>query len=263
MDDQRSARLHHGRQHRLHVDRSHCTQIYHLHAHPLACEFFRCLQGVMQRQPIRDHRRIASLTFDLRRTDRHHVVVVGHLAAHRAVRPLVLQHHHRVVIPDGGLQQPLGVVRRGRHHDFQPGRVREVRLHALGVVQPSPHVASVGRAQHHRHVQLPLGSVPDARRLPDDLIHRGPDEIGELNLCDRPKTLHRSAHRNACYRGLRQWGIEHALLAELLYEPLRRQEHAPATAHVLAHHEHGRVAEHLLADRRPNRLYHRERRHNR
>ncbi len=57
--------------------------------------------------------------------DRNDVVALGHLAL-RPVEHLALEEDHRVVVPDGRLQQALRVVRRRRRHDLQ---ARDVAYH--------------------------------------------------------------------------------------------------------------------------------------
>ena len=198
------------------------------------------------------------LPLHLRRADGYDVVLVRRLAANGAVRPLVLQHDDRVLVADGRLQKALRVVRRRRSDHLQPGGVCKVGLDALRVVQPAAHVPAVWGAQHHRHVHLPIGAVPYARGLPDHLVHRRPDEVRELHLGDGPQAGQRRADRYAGYRGLRQRRVDDALLPELLQEALGGKENAAAAAHVLAHHEHGPVARHLLAHRVPYRLYDRD-----
>ena len=175
------------------------------------------------------------------------VLLVGHIAPHEPVGALVLQEDNGVVVPDGGLEQPLGVVRRGGRHDLEAGGAREERLDALGMVQRAPDAAAVGRPDDHRDAQLPVRSVPDLGGLADELVCGGPDEVGELDLGDRAHSVHRGAQRDAGDGRLGQGGVDHPLLPELLDEAVGGQEHAAPGADVLAHYEDPLVADHLLA----------------
>jgi hypothetical protein len=67
-------------------------------------------------------------------------IAVGNFAA-LAVKVLVLDEQDRVVGADRGLEHPLGVGRRGRHHDGQAGDVGEPGFRAV----------RVGRAQIAGH----------------------------------------------------------------------------------------------------------------
>ena len=58
--------------------------------------------------------RSLALAHDLRLADRHGVVPGGQVLLDLAVEALVLEEKHGIVVADGGLDQALGVVRRGR-----------------------------------------------------------------------------------------------------------------------------------------------------
>ena len=97
--------------------------------------------------------------------------------------------------------------------------------------------------------------IADLGRLVDDLVDRGVDEVGELDLDDRAVAGHRGADPDADDRGLGQRRVEDPLLAELLRQTLGDLEDAPLRAgDVLAEQDHAPVALHLLDQRRPDRL---------
>ena len=48
--------------------------------------------------------------------------------------------------------------------------------------------------------------------------------------------------------------VDHAVVAELGEQPVGGEEDAALLAHVLAEHDHGRVAPHLLGERLADRL---------
>jgi hypothetical protein len=53
------------------------------------------------------------------------------------------------------------------------------------VVQRAVHAAAVRRAEHHRQAEVAVRPVTHPRDLRDDLVERGMDEVGELDLGDR------------------------------------------------------------------------------
>ena len=58
---------------------------------------------------------------DVRDAYRDHMLLVRDFASHGAVGALVLEDDDGVVVADGGLQKPFGVVGRGRSNDLQSG----------------------------------------------------------------------------------------------------------------------------------------------
>ena len=131
----------------------------------------------------------------------------------------------------------------------------EERFHALRVVEPAAHAATLWGPQHHRSVELPRGSIPDTRRLSDDLVDRRPDEVGELDFCDGAHTVHCGAEGDACDGRLGQGRVNHTLCPELFEEAVCSEEHSAARADILAHDENSIVAAHLFPHRVPYRLY--------
>ena len=129
-------------------------------------------------------------------TDGDGVVFLGHVAANEAIGTLVFQEDGGVVITDGALEQALGIVWRCGGDDFEAGRVAEEGLGALGVVEPAADAAALRSAQDERYVQLAGGAVAHTGRLADDLVDRGPNEVGELDLGNGPHPIHRSAQCN-------------------------------------------------------------------
>ena len=68
-----------------------------------------------------------------RLADRHAIGLVRHFALH-LVEQLVLEDHHRIGIVDGGEQQALGVMRRGRLHHLQARHMGEPGFERLAVL---------------------------------------------------------------------------------------------------------------------------------
>ena len=92
------------------------------------------------------------------------------------------------------------------------------------------------------------------RRLVDDLIEAAADEIGELHLGDGTVSALRRADADADDGRFRDRRVEAARLAELVDEAGGHAKRAAVRAHVLAEHEHFRIAAHLFEERLANRF---------
>ena len=198
---------------------------------------------------------------DGRLAERHDVVGVGHVAAHRAVHLLVLEEQHRVVVADRRAEQPARVVRRRRDDDLEPGHVGEEGLDALRVVQRAVDAAAVRRPDDHRHAVAVVRAVAHPGRLGHDLVERREDEVGELDLGDRPQAVDRRADRGADDHRLGQRRVDDAVVAELRPQPVGRQEDAALLADVLAEDDDRLVAAHLVGERLADGLDERPGRH--
>jgi len=80
------------------------------------------------------------------------------------------------------------------------------------------------------------------RQLRDDLVEAGEHEPVELDLADRPEAADRQPHRRPDDARLGERGVEHALLAEILLQPVGHPEHPAEPPDVLAHDQHLGVA---------------------
>ena len=168
------------------------------------------------------------------------------------VEVLVLQVQRRVVVADRADQQPGGVLGRARHHDLEARDVREVRLDALAVRGPGPQPAAERGPHRHRH--RVAGAPVVAREHVDDRVERARDEVGELELHDRPQTDERGPGGQTGEPGLGDRGVDHAPRPVLVEEALGHLEGAAELADVLADDEDVRVALHLVVQRCPDGL---------
>ena len=171
-----------------------------------------------------------------------------------AVEILVLEVHHRVVVADRRLQQPLGVVCRRRRDHFQPGPMDEPGLRILRVIETAADIAAARRPDDDRYHRAAAIAEPQRRRLVDDLIEAARDEIGELHLGDRTIAALRRADADPDDRRLRDRRVDDAEIAELFVEALRHAEGAAVGADILAEHEYFRVAAHFFGKRLANRF---------
>ena len=119
-------------------------------------------------------------------------------------------------------------------------------LDALRVVQGAVHAATPRGADHEGHAEVAVGAVVDLGRLAHDLVERGVDEVGELDLGDRAQVGQCQPDGDADDRRLGERCVDHPPVAELGVQPVGGAEHAAARAHVLAEHEHSLVGRHQV-----------------
>jgi hypothetical protein len=199
----------------------------------------------------RDHRHVVSLAGDPGLAHRDEELrIIGHLFLDRAVDPLGLEEDHRVLAPDAGLEQALGVRRRRGDDHLESGRVREVGLRRLAVVVAAADAASIGGADDHGAGELSARPVPHLGHLGHDLVEGREDEVRELDLGHRTQSVEGHPDRRTDDPGFGQGRVEHAVLAEGGLKPLRRAEHAAVQADVLPEEDNVVIALHLLAERR-------------
>jgi hypothetical protein len=127
--------------------------------------------------------------------------------------------------------------------------VGEERLNRLRVVQRTVHAAAVGRADGHRQRHRSVRAIAHARRLGQDLVEGGEDEVGELDLRHRPDAVDGHPDRRADDQRLGQRRVKHAVATELVVEPVGGKEDAALLAHVLTQHDDRVIAPHLLGQR--------------
>ena len=198
-------------------------------------------------------RDVVARVLDAGNAQRDRVLTLRHLAHQRVVQ-LVLDEDDRVVVADRGLQQALGVGRRGGHHDLQPGDVADPRLEALTVLGGRAARRTQRRAQHERHAQAAPRHVVRLGGLVDELVHHQRQEVAEHDVDDRPHAGHGGAHTQAGDAGLRDRRVDHSIGAELVDQAGQHLERRSRLGHVLADHEHPLVAPELLGQRLVDRL---------
>ena len=110
----------------------------------------------------------------------------------------------------------------GRRHGEQHARhVQVERLQAVRVRRAELVAGALRHPHHHRHLRLAAEHVVDRRHVVDDLVHREQREVDRHQLDDRAQPGHRGADAHADDRVLGDRRVAHALLAELLEQPVR------------------------------------------
>ncbi len=158
----------------------------------------------------------------------------------------MLEKQHWVVVADGRLDKPLGVVGACRADNFQPRRVRKVSFRILRVKWASVDAASRGPAQHHRNRRAPA-----EMRLGQhvrDLIEGATDEVHELEFGHRPHAGESGAEAGVHDGHLRDGCVHHALGAKTIDQPFRNFERAAVNTDVFADAEDRGIALHLFPD---------------
>ena len=87
------------------------------------------------------------------------------------------------------------------------------------------------------------------RRLIDHLVHRQRDEVAEHDVDHRSHAGHRRADPDAGDARFRNRRIDHALGAELLYQPRQNFERRARLGDIFADDENRGIAAHLLGER--------------
>src|SRR5262245_29073005 len=145
---------------RLAVERQEGAQIDHLRLRAaLARQGLGRLETGIEHGAVGHDRQVASLATHRRTADRNDVVLRGQVLLDPAVEELVLEVDDRIVVADGGLDQPLGVVRGRRGHDLETGRVDEVHLRVLRMERAAAHAAAARATHHDGHPGAPAVAV--------------------------------------------------------------------------------------------------------
>ena len=232
---------------RTHVERGEGAQVDDLELTSLSGGCLGALERGLHRRAVGQHSDVVAGADHSRpeeRLRRRCVVEVGLVGV---VLPLGLEEDDRVVVGDGLLDHPVAVDRVGAGDDLEAGRVRELRLGALGVVLDRSDAAAEGDADDDWHLHLALRAVGVLRDLAHDLVIGGIDEAVELDLHDGAVAAQRHADRGADDAGLGERRVDDAVLAEVLLQAVGDAEDAAELADVLAHEQDLVVGLHGLA----------------
>ncbi len=110
-------------------------------------------------------------------------------------------------------------------------------------------VPARGGADDHRNGELSPAHVAELGRVVGDGIECDGEEVAVHDLRHRAQAAEGGPHRHAGDGRLGDWGVAHAIGAELAVEAAGAAVDAAVDADVLAHDEHPLIAQHLLAQR--------------
>lgn len=176
----------------LSVQGAQGSEVDHLHADALGLEVLRDLQGGAHALGEGDDGHVLALLLDLGLAEGDHEVLVLRLVGEGeggAVEQLVLQHHHGVLVADGGLHQALGVLGGPGSHHLQAGHGTVPGGEALGVLGSHTGGGTVGATENNGHSHITTRHVELLGSRVHDLIDRLHGEVEGHELNDRAQAL--------------------------------------------------------------------------
>src|SRR6202050_3514346 len=189
---------------------------------------------------------VAAFADDVRFADGDYVIFCRNFALDAAVEVFVFEEDARIIVADGGFDQPFGVVGRGRADDFEAGIVDEPHFGILRMEGAAVDVSAAGAAQDQRR-----GRAPEIMRLRDhvaDLVEGAADEIHELEFGDGAHPGERRSEGRAYDGGLGDGGVDDALGAEAIDESVGDFETSAVDADVFGAAGDGGLTVHFFPD---------------
>ena len=107
--------------------------------------------------------------------------------------------------------------------------------------------AAARRANHPRHRFIP--TIMIRRRVLHNRIKARRNKIRELHFDDGTQTHKRHPRRRADHTQFCHRRINHALFTKFLKQTFRHLKRAAKHANIFAHHQHARIAPHLVLQR--------------
>ena len=169
----------------------------------------------------------------------------------------MLEEQDRVRVLDGGSEEPVCVLDGARADHLEPRRADEPAFGRARMKRAAAHPAA-GRAANHDRDRLP-GAPVRLRGHGHDRVERTGDEVCKLQLDDRPLAHPRGADRCADEALLRDRGVHHPALAELLDQARCDAEGTTEDADILPEQEHALVVAHCVLKCRADRFEVRDR----
>ena len=247
LHDRDPVRLRHRGEDGLEVERAQGAQVDHLRVDAVRGEHVRRRDAVVHALHRRHEREAPALARDACAPQRDDLVAAD-LALER-VEALVLEEHHRVLVPNRGLEKTLRVRGGGGRDDLQAGDADEPGDGHLRVDGAEAAARADDGADHEGDALLAAGEEPVLRRLVDQRVHRQGEEVPEHDLEHRPLARDRGAVGRTGHRELRDRRVEHPVGPVLLVQARRHGEHAARGGDVLPEEEHALVAGELLVER--------------
>ena len=188
--------------------------------------------------------------FDLPFAQRDRIFLVRHFAPLTAQRQMV-EEDHRVVITDGGFEQPLDIIGRAGHDHFDQRQVHKERVDSLAMMRAGANPAAVLGHKDNRQFGLTAKHIAHGRSLVGNLVKGQVQKGAEHQVNDRAQAGCRRANARAGNAQFRNRRIDHPLVTKLRVQTTGAGK--DANAHIFANQQHILVATHLLTQRRLNR----------
>src|SRR5882762_7323994 len=236
-----------GLQDGLFIQRQQRPQIDYFRFDPFLRQHIRRFERCVHHRGVREDGQVFPFAAHYRFPDRQRVISGGNLSLDAPIQKLVLEKEHGIIVPHGGLQQSLRVIRgRGINH-LQPRSVHEIHLRICRMKRSPVHTATRRPAHHHRSRRVPqIMSLGHEIR---NLVKRTNDEIDELHFHDGPQPQITHPARRADDGALADRRVNHALPAKPRQQSFAGLERPAVDAHVLAEHDNCRVAFHFFEHR--------------
>ncbi len=194
VDHHRAVGLAHRGQDGLDVERVEGAQVDYFDLGPLAGQLLGRFEGEINLPRIgHDGRRVAA-AHHLGLAERNEVLA-GRDRSAAPVQGLVFKEADHVIVADGRLEQPLGIVWIRGGDDLQAGHVGEPGLQALGVLGGVAHAGPGRGPVNDRQGGLAAEHVAVLGRLVHDLVHGDAHEVLVHELGYRPRTGDRRPDR--------------------------------------------------------------------
>src|SRR5579872_4179123 len=230
----------------LAIQRQQGAQVHNFKLNPFFGQNFRRFQRDVQHGGVGDDAQVTTWPRHARLAQRHDVILRRQVLLDAPVKHFVLEENDRVVVANGGFDQPFGIVSRARADHLETGGVHEVHFRVLRMERAAVNAPAAGPPDHDRS-----GRAPAVVRLGQhvgDLVEGATDEIHELELGHGTQPGERGPEGGAHDGGLSDGSINYALRAKTLDEAVGDLESAAVDADVLAQAEDTGVPLHLLPD---------------
>ena len=241
LDDQHPIAVAGDAQHRFAIERHQRPQVQHARLDPVSGQTRCHAQRGVHVGAVRNDRHIVAgaakrgLAERNRQDGRREPLLDPRIAIERDV--LVIE--HRIGIGDRSGHQRPRIGRRGRHDDLEAGCAVEPGLGVLAVIRAGVTQAAPRHAQDHRDRAAP--PVADLRRVVDQHVEAGRDEVVELHLANRALPGERRADADAEHRPFREDRVLDAIAELGQQRPQQQEGVAVRSGHVFAEDERARI----------------------
>ncbi|VEU45051.1 unnamed protein product [Pseudo-nitzschia multistriata] len=233
------------------VDGANGQEIDDLGRNPLGRQFVGGLQALANFFAVGNDGNIGSLSLDLGLTDLDHKVLglgfVGH-GEGNTVHQFVFQNHDWVGIPNGGLDQSLGVLTGIGRDNLKTGDGSEPSGKTLRVLGGGTGTVSVGTTEDNGNGQVSPTHIILFGRTVDNVVDSLHTEIDGHEFDDRSEVLQGGSDCHPCESGLCDGCVDDTLFSVLLVKALGDLVGTLVLGDFLSHDEDGFVALHFFVE---------------
>ena len=213
LDDHQPASLVHRFQDQLLIQRHQRARVDDFGLDALLGQHLGGRQSPIHGQQLTDDSHIPTLPPDNSLANRHQVLLIRDIANGAdsaflrpgplaAVEQFVLEDDHRIVIPDGALEQAFGIISGGRRQHFQARHVNKKGFETLSVLGTA-RCSSYRRPHHQWHLDRATRHIGHLGCLIRQLVHGQEQEVAVLHVGNGPQAGHRCANGDSSQAQLR------------------------------------------------------------